>query len=54
MQSRFALTATKFSRTLFPAQRIRGCATTSGRTADPAVHAVEEEVRLFLQPTTES
>ncbi|KAL1558314.1 hypothetical protein AAHA92_08797 [Salvia divinorum] len=43
MQSRFALAAAKFNRTLFPPQSLRGCATTSGRTADPAVHAVDEE-----------
>ncbi|XP_047966811.1 uncharacterized protein LOC125211150 [Salvia hispanica] len=43
MQSRFALTAAKFNRTLFPQQSLRGCTTTSGRTADPAIHAIEEE-----------
>ncbi|KAG6415238.1 hypothetical protein SASPL_122644 [Salvia splendens] len=43
MQSRLALAVAKFNRTLFPQQSVRGCATTSGRTADPAIHAVEEE-----------
>ncbi|KAH6823372.1 hypothetical protein C2S53_004992 [Perilla frutescens var. hirtella] len=46
MQSRFALTAAKYNRTLLSGvgkQRIRSGATTSGRTADPAAHAVQEE-----------
>ncbi|XP_057800223.1 uncharacterized protein LOC131015815 [Salvia miltiorrhiza] len=43
MQSRFAVTAAKFNHALFPARRIRSCASTSGRTADPAEHAVDEE-----------
>lgn len=52
MQSRFALTAAKFNRPLLSAtgrQLIRGGATSSGRTADPAEHAVEEEVRVLSQ-----
>lgn len=51
MQSKLVSYAGKFSRVelfgrqkQFPAQ-ILGCATTSGRTADPATHAVDPDVR---------
>ncbi|KAG8389538.1 hypothetical protein BUALT_Bualt02G0239700 [Buddleja alternifolia] len=49
MQSRLAATAAKFNRVLLSGGQKRllpqrlGCATSTGRTADPAVHSVEPE-----------